>query len=573
MFSKKYIDKSIFFKKNYFIPLIVLSSYYLFSIIFFGDLVFRIHDNLEVGPVYKKVIQDIYTKSLESYKILLSGEYRWYFLEELLYPVNFFYFILKLKNFIILEEFLKKIFSYWSFYILSKKITNKKIHSSLVAILYCSLVNSYSYNVGYALVFLPYLFYFLNFKKRISFKNYLIIFLIGLNSSIVHDYLVVLSLIPLTIFLNYNNSLKLKNFINFFILFTIACVISNLQIFISVFVEDLHRQDFLKPSFFDNFFSQINIVLNFFINQKNSSIFFLFKGIIYSSIFFISILLKNSKTYKVILFIFIIFFFNIFFGSNLIEFIFNDHFTFLKGYNFTRIVRVFPFLFCLLLLFNFKLINNTKVKKIYILFFFTCSFFLQSMIPIKEYLNLILKNQIAQTTYLKAKALLASKQYLNVAKLIIEEIKHDNLHISFFMESEKSFDNYYRVNDYREIKKIVENNAVISIGINPMIAAMNEIKIVDGYYNMYPKTYKIKFRKIIEEELDKDPKVKDYFDNWGSRLNIFFKDPKSLSLNYQAAKKLGAYYIISTFKLHNKYLSEECISCFKTRNLYLYKIL
>ena len=30
---------------------------------------------------------------------------------------------------------------------------------------------------------------------------------------------------------------------------------------------------------------------------------------------------------------------------------------------------------------------------------------------------------------------------------------------------------------------------------------MNDINVIDGYHSMYPLTYKIKFRKIIENEL------------------------------------------------------------------------
>ena len=44
------------------------------------------------------------------------------------------------------------------------------------------------------------------------------------------------------------------------------------------------------------------------------------------------------------------------------------------------------------------------------------------------------------------------------------------------------------------IKKQVKNGATISIGLDPMVAVMNGIKSLDGYYPMYPLSYKYKFR-------------------------------------------------------------------------------
>ena len=62
-----------------------------------------------------------------------------------------------------------------------------------------------------------------------------------------------------------------------------------------------------------------------------------------------------------------------------------------------------------------------------------------------------------------------------------------------FFNTNKSFDDYYRYDEYKKIKEIVENSRVASIGIDPMIAAMNGIKVIDGYLNLYPIIYKNKF--------------------------------------------------------------------------------
>ena len=38
----------------------------------------------------------------------------------------------------------------------------------------------------------------------------------------------------------------------------------------------------------------------------------------------------------------------------------------------------------------------------------------------------------------------------------------------------------------------------MSVGLDPMVAVMSNIRVIDGYHNIYPLSYKVKFRKIIE---------------------------------------------------------------------------
>ena len=113
----------------------------------------------------------------------------------------------------------------------------------------------------------------------------------------------------------------------------------------------------------------------------------------------------------------------------------------------------------------------------------------------------------------------------------------------------------------------------MSIGIDPMIAAMNDIKVIDGYYSIYPLSYKIKFRKIIERELEKNIKLKNYYDDWGSRVYAFYSDENNIMLNFQSAKTLGANYVISKFPIKNNELKIICSKCNNSSDIFLYKIL
>ena len=136
-----------------------------------------------------------------------------------------------------------------------------------------------------------------------------------------------------------------------------------------------------------------------------------------------------------------------------------------------------------------------------------------------------------------------------------------------------SFDSYFRIETYKKIKKLIGNSRVASVGVNPMIAPMNDINVIDGYHQMYPLSYKKKFRKIIENELKQNKTWKNYYDNWGNRVFMFYTNKNNLLINFKEAKNLGAEYIISSFVIKNKSLESNCLLCDANNQIYLYKII
>ena len=133
-----------------------------------------------------------------------------------------------------------------------------------------------------------------------------------------------------------------------------------------------------------------------------------------------------------------------------------------------------------------------------------------------------------------------------------------------------TFNGYYLYNDYKKVKKIVKEKRVLSIGLDPMVAVMNNINTIDGYHTLYPLKYKLQFRKIIERELNKDKKLKNYYDNWGSRVYAFIDDPKNIQINFDEANQVGADFVISKYKINNNRLSIACQNC--SKHFYLYSI-
>ena len=119
-------------------------------------------------------------------------------------------------------------------------------------------------------------------------------------------------------------------------------------------------------------------------------------------------------------------------------------------------------------------------------------------------------------------------------------------------------------------KKIIGESRVGSIGVDPMIAAMNDIKIIDGYHQIYPKSYKIKFREIISKELEllKKNNINNIFDVWGNQVYIYYYDSEDLKVNFDQMKKLGAKYLISSFEINK----EELILKLSSGDTYLYII-
>jgi len=133
-----------------------------------------------------------------------------------------------------------------------------------------------------------------------------------------------------------------------------------------------------------------------------------------------------------------------------------------------------------------------------------------------------------------------------------------------------TFDGYYKHEEYSEIKKVVKDKRVLSVGLDPMVAIMNNIKTIDGYHALYPLSYKIKFRKIIKDELENNRELKRYYDNWGSRVYAFYTDEDNIQIDFKMAKKVGADFVISKFIIDSKDLTFVCQKC--NTNLYLYKI-
>lgn len=161
------------------------------------------------------------------------------------------------------------------------------------------------------------------------------------------------------------------------------------------------------------------------------------------------------------------------------------------------------------------------------------------------------------------------KKVLPVGKPEINNPHHAYLD-EFYAE-----DLYVRIQ--QKLNKPLHTFRVGSVGLYPATALFNGFYTIDGVIANYPLSYKKTFRKIIEKELEKNHRLKDYFDNYGNRVGLFsaelidnsylfkydtVKYFRQLELDTRMLKELGCRYIFSARdilnadKLHWKKLFE-----------------
>ncbi|KMY59043.1 DUF6044 family protein [Geobacillus stearothermophilus] len=158
-----------------------------------------------------------------------------------------------------------------------------------------------------------------------------------------------------------------------------------------------------------------------------------------------------------------------------------------------------------------------------------------------------------------------------------------------------SFREFYAEKQFAAIREYigrpVHTYRVASIGIHPAIAQYNGFYTLDTYNNFYPLEYKHRFRCIIAKELEKNKKLREYFDEWGGRCYLFvdelgkhymFKKTskrtiRHLELNTKAFYAMGGRYIFSALPIENVsdnalHLERVFRSDESAWTIYLYKV-
>lgn len=558
---------------NHLFALTLLLAYYFLSLIIFKQVVINPHDNLDHSVVYDHIIGKIINGDPAAASYFLSDQIKWFYIENIFYPINLLHLILDDKQYYFVVEILKKVLAYFTFYILAKSIYKNKSFNSISALLFSSIVNLDKL-FGFGVVMMPYFLYLLINKKRLKFKHIFIIFFTGLNSTLVRDYLALFLLIPASFLIRQSVS-NLKVPVIYFINISISMVISSLPIILSLIdIKEIHRVDIeIKSIYFilTDFFNTLSI---FFSNKVLEKPFIFTLLILNFLIIFLSIYSKNKKVLTLTFFVLIIFILSLFINAFVKNILFHNFLTFLKGYNFERIDRIIPLIMSILIVYNLNLIKNSFVIKTICFLSIFSVVLIQSSFITREIGKQFLQNNLKENKYLEFRENFFNNiSPVKLIKFLAEKNNYKYENLIFYLKSEKTFNNYYKFEVYRHIKTITGEERTMSIGLNPMIAVMNDIKVIDGYHTIYPISYKKKFRKIIAKELDKNEILKQYYDNWGNRVYAFYTDSNELLIDFNEAKEVGASFIISSFAIENVNLKLICKDCHSYKNIFLYRIL
>ncbi|MFC1897958.1 DUF6044 family protein [Candidatus Cloacimonadota bacterium] len=134
-----------------------------------------------------------------------------------------------------------------------------------------------------------------------------------------------------------------------------------------------------------------------------------------------------------------------------------------------------------------------------------------------------------------------------------------------------SFQEFMAEQQFTEIRRTLgetDNNFRVGcIGFYPAVANFNGFKTVDSFSAYYPLEYKIKFRKIIQTELNQNEELSEYFENKGSALFLFddkigkkYIDQEYIQgnvhsiqcdLNINELQKFGVKYLFSVVQIEN----------------------
>ena len=394
------------------------------------------------------------------------------------------------------------------------------------------------------------------------------------------DIFALIFLFPLAFFIT-KRKIKLNFYIKILSIVIIVPILASMHIILgALFFEEVHRSSFQNIHFRDFLGSLINTFDYYLMGFRIYNPYLLFKipsNILLLILLFFSIFIKEKKIKFLLFFIILILFIRSFFQSPLAEGIFIGWFEILNGFNFVRVDRILPISYVLLFVLILFKSKKKIIKNVLYIGCIVSILSLQMQTPLIQILKFHFKKNLYEEKYHEVKKNIYNKKYSEVLEILSKKTSYEKKELEFNNLINFTFDNYYKFNDYAYLKQIVKSSRVMSVGFDPLIAVMSDIKVIDGYHTIYPLRYKNKFRSIIKEELEKNVlkggTFKSSFDDTGSRVYAYYNDKNNILLNFSAAKDIGAKYIISGFPINNNNLKIVCFECNNSENIFLYEIL
>ena len=561
----------------FFLPAILLSLHHIFPYLLVGSTIIKISHALHFYVPNNFVVGQIMGGNVDAAKLFMNGELPWHFVYGIFYPINFIYSFLKIESAYIVVDLLTKLIGFFSCLYFLKQFKAKYLLKILISCLFASQIVNTTWGLGVA--GFPFIFAVCLREKNIKIKHLVLISLIAMNTDLyLHGVYIFLIVISSLFFLKKDIFIKnIKNLIKIFLTFLIFLVISNSNLFYNIIyfspfqlserVEAItFKENILQ--LFQGIFTPSNVNAYFFPNIILSLL------IIVSIIFTLIGRTKNNIPILKLLIFFqlMIFFINLFINL--------DVFT---GTIFTRL-SYFLIFFQVLLIFNFlntlKFLKNT---------FFLLLIFSIIYNQISPSLFTVIKVKSNYESFTKSEKEKIKKDYkeFNFYRLIQNYndfsqkalLNSNNTDIRSYQAS--SFKSYYRSKDFKIIKKLVGEKRTFTIGHDPFVSVVNNIKVTGGYYRYYPLAYKYKYIEIVEDQIkyieqksvsSSLTKQISKFKNTGQKLYSFYNEGDEFKINLNKLKELDVKFIVSKYFLENKNLEIVCESCSNIADLNLYKI-
>lgn len=539
-----------------------------------GDFSAIPHDNLDSEVVYNEIIGRFYSTGLNSsvFNVFLGGSTKSYYYARLFQPLIIVYSIFNVKFAYILTDIIVKIVAYVSLFRLARSL---KCSDGSAWLISCFFAFSISYTVyGVGIAAFPYLVSLTLTREKLSKWQIFLVILAGLNTMfIIHGLF--LPILIFAIFLILKEPSTAKNKVWIVIALSLFGSLLASAGLIYVQFSGLVSQR-AAWNLLDLLGSQSNFTKDFFISALTLREFY--HGVVTPALYSVPLLVvaaiwgrERSRKVSVII-LAVIFIYAISMESWVILFLqkINIIFTTIQWNRFYVFLGA---LFSILLL---CLEREIRVKKILLVvnLIICCElvFTIFVALPNLSTAYVDFYNASHASGHNSGQLNLSSDgESHHVAAPKIRDVLPFFEYLLKRPPGRLSFDGYYDSDDYAGIKKIVGNERTISVGCDPMVAAFNGINVVDGYHNLYPLAYKNKFFDVIKDQIDGTPN-QSYFDDWGSRVYTFVDNPKEIKVNFDAAKKIGAKYVISRYKISDDKLKIVCLQCNFNKNLFLYKI-
>jgi hypothetical protein len=541
------------------LAIVVLAVYLSPNIFFPNEAHFLIHDNLDSNVVYYKNLAEsgkMFASNLDVIPNSLGG------IPRAAYPPEYCLFVLLYLWFPALAAYninivIMHLVAFFGMYLLIGKFVFKnenKFAISSISLLFALL--PFWPSGGLSIAGQPLLLYaFLNvLLKHQRWFDWLIICLFPFYSVLILSNL----FFCITIFIGFIIYCFIKKTINYqFIialcLFAIISVLIDYRLFYLQFIQHFESHRNISDSSGTlNFKGLIGVSILHFIKGQYHFYSLHSPFILISS--FVAFLIAKTKKEKLTLLILI----SLAFLTSLIfvlpkwtgaSFLFND-IAFLKTFA-LRFYALLPLLW-------------------FVIFSISISIFIKSSFYSKGVLMILFFLMIIFSLFS-----INSKDYQN------DEFAENSFYNTYFNKSNgnyKSFKNYYKMDLFNEVKKVVKPkvNYIGCIGFSPEIAQFNGFYTVDGYYCFYPKKHNDLMNEITfleRKKCDLEP--------LGNRCYIMSDDDLKgkkeivdLKLDFEKMKKLNVEYIFSIKKITDSHLINEIIV--KTLNhsdsIFIYQI-